>query len=50
MEDGRETRKDSGSGYRCLCNYCVRVPVFIGHGEAVSVEMVNELTVAQRGD
>ena len=26
---------------------CVRVPVFIGHGEAVSVEMVNELTVAQ---
>ncbi|MEK9683425.1 MAG: aspartate-semialdehyde dehydrogenase [Rhodospirillaceae bacterium] len=24
---------------------CVRVPVFIGHGEAVSVEMANELTV-----
>lgn len=26
---------------------CVRVPIFVGHGEAVSVEMVNELTVDQ---
>ena len=26
---------------------CVRVPVFIGHGEAVTVEFANELTVEQ---
>ena len=26
---------------------CVRVPIFVGHGEAVSVEMANELTVDQ---
>ena len=26
---------------------CVRVPVFVGHGEAVNVELANELTVDQ---
>lgn len=55
MEDGQtreewkmavETRKILGLDIAVSAT-CVRVPVFIGHGEAINVEFANELTVEQ---
>jgi len=55
MEDGAtreewkmavETRKILDRDIKVMAT-CVRVPVFIGHAEAVNVELANELTVEQ---
>ncbi|MPY71693.1 MAG: aspartate-semialdehyde dehydrogenase [Alphaproteobacteria bacterium] len=55
MEDGAtkeewkmavETRKILGPDIKVQAT-CVRVPVFIGHGEAVNVELANEVSVEQ---
>jgi aspartate-semialdehyde dehydrogenase len=41
-----ETRKILDPGIKVVAT-CVRVPVFIGHGEAITIEMENELTVSR---
>lgn len=41
-----ETRKILDRDIKVMAT-CVRVPVFIGHGEAVSVELANDLSVEQ---
>ena len=41
-----ETRKILDPDIKVVAN-CVRVPVFIGHGEAITVELENALSVSQ---
>ena len=44
-----ETKKILGSGIK-LTATCVRVPVFVGHSEAVNIEFENEISAEQAQD